>query len=129
MFKTYKFQTRGIGVITTDFIKENSQVGIYFEKPSTSKKLVRHIYDGWFETSLLGRYVNHSNKPNCIPLLQKSNIVLISVQDILPNHEITINYFDIVTLLNLPDSEITKHGIKDYQYVDENIELIDKKLF
>lgn len=129
MLKTFKFQTRGIGVITTDFIKQNSEVGIYFEKPSTSTKIVRHIYDGWFETSLLGRYVNHSNNPNCIPLFKESKIVLITTQDILPSHEITINYFDIVTLLNLPDSEITKHGIKDYQYVDENIDLIGKKLF
>ena len=126
--KTHIFKTRGIGVVTTAYIVKDTRIGIYLETTPKGTNIRRHIYNGWFETPLLGRYVNHSNTPNCTPLLLKSNILLNSICNILPNQEITINYFDIVSLINLPESELIRHGIKHFEYIEEKVDLFNSKL-
>lgn len=121
MFKLYKFKTRGIGVISTILIPKNSVVGNYFENPPTHSKLVSHIYNGWFETPILGRYLNHSEIPNCDVSLKSDRLELISNKDILPNQEITVNYFDVANILEMPEDVIQKHQITNFSYVEEII--------
>lgn len=122
MFKLYKFKTRGIGVISTQLILKNSIIGNYLENPSKQNKIVRHIYNGWFETPILGRYLNHNENSNCYLSLKSDRLELISNKDILPNQEITVNYFDVVNLLKMPEDIIQKHQIDNFSYVEENIE-------
>jgi uncharacterized protein len=40
----------------------------------------------------LGRYVNHSCKPNAEPVLRKGKMVLVALQPIAPGDEITFDY-------------------------------------
>jgi hypothetical protein len=124
--KIFKFKSRGHGLVATQDIKHKTFIGNYFEKDHQSNEIPRYIYDGWFEHPFFGRYINHNKTPNCNLILNGDYIQLIANQDILKNKEITVNYFDIVDLLNLPESEVKKHGIVDFEYIIEDIDL-DKK--
>ena len=124
--KIFKFKSRGHGLVTTQNINPKSFIGNYFEKEHQSYEIPRHIYDGWFEHPFFGRYINHNKTPNCNLVLNKNCIQVISNQNILKNEEITVNYFEIVDILNLPECEVEKHGIKDFEYITEYIDL-DKK--
>ena len=126
MLKIFKFKTRGNGVITTELIKKDEYIGTYLENPTTSFKVVRHIYDGWFETPLLGRYINHNIESNCNLIKTDNSIKLISKCDILENQEITINYFDVIDLLKIPSDIVLKHGIYNFSYIEENVMVNDK---
>ena len=123
MVKIFKFKTRGHGIVATDDIPTETFIGNYFEKDHKSNEIPRYIYDGWFETPFLGRYVNHNKNSNCKLVLTNDSIKLISKNLINKNEEITINYFDIVHLLNLPEDEVKRHGIVDFDYIEEKIDL------
>ena len=122
MFKLYKFKSRGIGVISTNLIPKNSVIGNYLENPSNHNTLVRHIYNGWFETPMFGRYINHNKNPNCDLILKSDRIEIISNKDILPNQEITVNYFDVVEMLEMPIDVVKRHQIANFNYIEEDIE-------
>jgi uncharacterized protein len=40
----------------------------------------------------LGRYLNHSCRPNCEPVLRKGQVVLVALRDIVPGEELTYDY-------------------------------------
>ena len=128
MIDIFKFKTRGLGVVATKNIPQGTLIGNYFEKDHKSSEIPRYIYDGWFETPFFGRYLNHNRNPNCLLNLNNDVIELISKKDIKRNEELTVNYFDIVNLINLPEYEIKKHGIIDFEYIEEIVDLDDKQL-
>lgn len=127
--KIFKFKTRGHGIVSTEDIKKDTVIGNYFEKKHTSNEIPRYIYNGWFEHPYYGRYINHNRDSNCYLHLNENCIEVISKIDIQKNTEITINYFDIVNMLNMPDEEIKKHGIEDFTYIEEIVDLDKKHLF
>ena len=126
MLKLFKFKTRGIGIITSEVIKKDECIGTYLENPPSTSEIVRHIYNGWFETPLLGRYVNHNINPNCKLTKTDNSLKLISKCNILENQEITINYFDVIDLLKIPSDIVLKHGIHNFSYIEENVMVTDK---
>ena len=128
MIDIFKFKTRGLGVVATKDISQGTLIGNYFEKDHKSSEIPRHIYDGWFETPFFGRYINHNKNSNCLLNLNNDVIELISKTDIKRNDELTVNYFDIVNLIDLPESQIKKHGIVDFEYIEEIVDLDDKQL-
>jgi len=123
MYLTHNFKTRGVGVISSIPILKNTYIGNYFSKTEMITNQSRAIYDGWVETNPLGRYINHKSDSNCKVILDGNFIKLYSIQDIKKWEELTINYMDIIKLINLPNSIIKKYNIVDFEYIDEQISI------
>lgn len=127
MFKRYKFNSRGIGIISSKVIPFNTLVGNYFTKSEPITIESRFIYNGWVETNPLGRYLNHSRNPNCNLILNKDSIEIYTNKEISIFKELTINYMNVVDLIELPESLIDRYSIIDYDYIEEEI-IIQKEL-
>ncbi len=121
MYSLYKFKTRGIGVISTIDIPNGTFIGNYLSKKEQLTSESRLIYDGWIETNPLGRYLNH-NKNSNLRFLKKDDVVEIySNQNILKNTELTVDYTQIIKLINLSDSLVLTYEIFNYDYIEEEI--------
>lgn len=124
MNKLYKFDIRGLGIITTTLIFKNSFIGVYLKQniPTTSNS--RLIYNGWVETNPLGRYINHNRIPNCYIEKVGDSLKLYAKESIEPYTELTINYFTVVNLIDIPKSLYDTLGIYDYDYSEQEIDKI-----
>jgi hypothetical protein len=121
MYSLYKFKTRGIGVVSTINIPKDTLVGNYFSKKEQLTSESRLIYDGWIETNPLGRYLNH-NKNSNLRFLKKDDVIEIYTnQNILKNTELTVDYTQIIKLINLSDSLVLAYEIFNYDYIEEEI--------
>ena len=122
-FKVVDINTRGKGLVTVDTIFPGTSIGIYLSKNLTPIVEGRVLYDGWIESSPIGRYVNHSNTPNCNVSLNGKDIFLISNNVIDYNEEITVNYLEVAQLIDLPESQYDEYGIEDFEYkkIVENV--------
>lgn len=122
-FKVVDIQTRGKGLVTEDTIFPGNPIGIYLSKNLTPIVEGRVLYDGWIESTPIGRYVNHSNSPNCNVSLNGKDIYLISNNVIDYNEEITVNYLEVAQLINLPESKFDEYGIQNFDYIEtkENV--------
>jgi len=121
MFKRYKFNSRGIGIISSKIIPVNTLIGNYFTKKEPITTESRLIYQGWIETNPLGRYLNHNRNSNCNLILNDNIIQIYTNREISVFEELTVNYMSAINLINLPDSLIEKYSIIDYEYIDEDI--------
>ena len=121
MFAKYNFDSRGIGIISTQIIPKGTTIGNYFSKDEDITEEDRIIYNGWVETNPLGRYINHNRDNNCDLLLSGDTIKLVTNRDIRLHEELTVNYLHIIKAINLPDELVKKYDIKDFDYVDEII--------
>jgi hypothetical protein len=123
MYSLYKFQTRGIGVISDMDIIKDTFIGNYFSKNEQLTPNSRLIYNGWVETNPLGRYLNHNINSN-LYLIKKDNVIeLYTNENIFAHTELTINYMDIIELIDLPEHLILEYGISDFNYIEETINL------
>ncbi len=121
MYSLYRFKTRGIGVVSTIDIPNGTFIGNYLSKKEQLTSESRLIYDGWIETNPLGRYLNH-NKNSNLRFLKKDDVVEIySNQNILKNTELTVDYTQIIKLINLSDSLVLTYEIFNYDYIEEEI--------
>jgi hypothetical protein len=127
VYSFYKFNTRGIGIISNKFIVKDTFVGVYCRKDNHFLTIGRYIYDGWFEAPPLGRYINHNADSNLYFLKKDSVIELYTKSNIEKYCELTINYIELSQLLNMPDNLIALYGIMDFNYINENI-IITKKI-
>jgi len=121
MYYLYKFKTRGIGIVSTIDIPMDTFVGNYLSKKEQLTSESRLIYDGWIETNPLGRYLNH-NKNSNLRFLKKDDVIEIYTnQTILKNTELTVDYTQIIKLINLSDSLVLAYEIFNYDYIEEEI--------
>ena len=123
MYIKYNFKTRGVGIISSIPILKNQYIGNYLSRNETITNESRAIYNGWIETNPLGRYLNHNKNSNCIVKLDGDFIKLYSKTDINKSEELTINYLDVIKLIELPENIIKKYQIQDYEYVTEIIQV------
>lgn len=121
MFKKYKFNSRGIGIISSKLIPFDTLIGFYFTKSEPITNESRFIYDGWVETNPLGRYLNHNINANCNLVHNNEAIQIFTNKEINPFEELTINYLDVIDLIKLPKSLIERYSIIDYEYVEEEV--------
>ena len=121
MFKRYKFNSRGIGIISSKIIPFNTLVGNYFTKKEPITSESRLIYEGWIETNPLGRYLNHNRTPNCNLILNNDNIELYTNREISVFEELTVNYLDVIDIIELPIRLKNKYGIYDFDYIEEEV--------
>lgn len=121
MYSLYNFKSRGTGVISTEVIPSNKLIGFYFTKNELVTSESRPIYDGWIETNPLGRYLNHNENPN-LTLIKNENVIELYSNQIIPKHtELTVDYLNVVKLINLPESLILSYEIFNFDYIDEEI--------
>ncbi len=121
MFKTYKFNSRGIGIISSKIIPINTLIGNYFTKKEPITSESRLIYEGWIETNPLGRYLNHNRTPNCNLILNNDIIEIYTNREIYVFEELTVNYLDVIDIIKLPIRLKNKYGIYDFDYIEEEI--------
>lgn len=123
IYSKYNFETRGIGIISNDIILKDTFIGNYLSKSEMVSNESRAIYDGWVETNPLGRYINHNKNFNCKLKIEGDIIQLYTICDVNKWEELTINYLDIIPLINLPQNLVKKYQIKDYDYITEEIKI------
>lgn len=123
IYSKYNFETRGIGIISNDIILKDTFIGNYLSKSEMVSNESRAIYDGWVETNPLGRYINHNKNFNCKLKIEGDIIQLYTICDVNKWEELTINYLDIIPLINLPENLVKKYQIKDYDYITEEIKI------
>ncbi len=121
MFKRYKFNSRGIGIISSKIIPFNTLVGNYFTKKEPITNESRLIYEGWIETNPLGRYLNHNRTPNCNLILKNDIIQIYTNREISVFEELTVNYLDVINIIELPIRLKNKYGIYDFDYIEEEV--------
>jgi hypothetical protein len=123
MFTKYNFESRGLGMIATTPISAKTQIGTYFTKGESVTEENRLIFDGWVESNPLGRYMNHNRNNNCDLYLSGDTINLVTNRDIRTHEELTVNYLHIIKAINLPEELVKKYDIRDFDYVEEIIDI------
>ena len=123
MIQPYKFETRGVGLITDRLIPKGAFVGNYVLKNVPTSPLQRHIFDGWVETDPFGRYLNDDKNSNLEFNLNNEAVEVFARDAIQPYTELTVNYFDLVELLNIPKNIIEEFRIKNFDYEEELIKI------
>jgi hypothetical protein len=126
LYSTYRFKTRGVGIISNTQIIKDTYIGNCGSKFETITKESRIIYDGWIETNPLGRYINHNRASNCKVILDGDFIKLYSITNIDMWEELTINYSDMGNLLKIPETLRKKIGNRDFDYIPEVIKVETK---
>jgi hypothetical protein len=121
MFKKYKFNSRGVGIISSKIIPFNTLIGNYFTKSEPITNKSRLIYEGWVETNPLGRYLNHNRNSNCNLILNKDIIEIYTNREISVFEELTVNYLDVIDIIELPIRLKNKYGIYDFDYIEEEV--------
>jgi len=127
MYCLYNFKTRGIGVISDININADTLIGNYISKNEIISSQSRLIWDGWIETNPLGRYINHNSNSN-LYCVKKNNIIQVySKYEIDKDTELTVNYMEIIKLINLPYELAVSYKIIDFDYIEEKI-VINKSI-
>ncbi len=121
MYSLYKFKTRGIGVISNKKIDKDTFIGNYFTKNEPITNESRLIYEGWVETNPLGRYLNHSRNSNCNLILNGDIIEIYTNKEISIFEELTVNYLDVIDIIELPIRLKNKYRVFDFDYIEENV--------
>jgi hypothetical protein len=121
MIQTYNFKSRGIGIISSKPITQNTFIGNYFTKFETITTNSRLIYNGWIETNPFGRYLNHNRIPNCNLILENDTIKICTNRNINELEELTVNYMYVISLIELPIRLTNKYGVYDFDYMEEEI--------
>lgn len=123
MYSFYKFHSRGIGIISSDLIFKDTLIGEYYSKNIQITVNTRHVYDGWIETTPLGRFLNHNPQSNLRLILEENTVKAYAVEDIAPKTELTVNYIEAADIINLPYSLRVKYNFDNFTYDSENIDI------
>jgi len=104
MFKIRDTGTIGLGVFTTKKLNRGVLVGeVCLKGVKPYINAGRLIHDDWCETHPLGRYINHSSNSNC-DIVQLNDVIdLVTNQFVKIEEELTMNYFDIARMINIPE--------------------------
>jgi len=86
-FKIRKSKISGKGVFAKDNINKNSVIGLGFKKIKNTKNP-----DEDYTRTNLGKYINHSKKPNVKLLKLNNKFFIISIKEIAKNNELFIDY-------------------------------------
>ena len=71
----------GLGVFAAKEIRQDTELG------------VSHIeFENELYRTPLGGFINHSDKPNCVRIKKGNKWLLKTIEDIMPNNELTLTY-------------------------------------
>ena len=102
--------TKGKSLFSNRSFKKGEEVGKYLSKTKTLNG--RQIDDLW-ETDVIGRYANHSSKPNTKAIKKNGEVILIAVRDIDKDQEVTLEYGSIEKMLGVDKGSFLLDGFVD----------------
>ena len=94
-----KTPKKGYSLFSKKEINKNEEIGKLISK--TQKNNERELSKGFFETNIIGRYINHSNNPNTKAKSKNDEYFLVSIKHIKKDQEITIDYGLIEKILGV----------------------------
>ena len=98
-FMVKKTPKKGMSLFSKNDISEGDTVGKLLSK--TQGENEREILEDLYETNVIGRYINHSSKPNTKPKMKGEEVFLVSTKNIKGGDEITIDYGELEKLLGV----------------------------
>lgn len=88
-------------VFSNKIFNENEIIGEYIS--SSHSDIGRRLYNGMYETDILGRYCNHSDVPNTRLLkVNDDSVILIANCEIQIGCEIVVNYKEVEIMVGVP---------------------------
>ena len=98
-FKVEKTPEKGYSLFSERDFRKGDKVGMLLSL--TPSKNGREVQEGLFETDVIGRFINHSSKPNTEPKKKGKEVVLYATRDIKEGDEITLHYGDVEKMLDV----------------------------
>lgn len=102
---------KGYSLISKKNIKKGDKVGTLLS--TTPSKNGREVQEGLYETNVIGRYINHSSKPNTEARKDGKEVVLYSIKDINEGDEILVDYSTIEKMLGVLPGTFLEDDFKD----------------
>lgn len=110
-FLVKKIPVKGYSLFSKKNLEEGQRVG----KVLTKKKgeIGRKLTEEFYETDMIGRYINHSFKPNTIVKIYEGEYHLFANQKINEGDEITVDYSSIEDLFGFEKNSIWNNNFVD----------------
>ncbi len=113
-FTLIVIQGRGTGVFSNEYLNTEDLIGVYVEnKPN---KVGRKLTDTLWESDPLGRFCNHSERPNATLVQTETGYNLYANRPIDKGDEITVSYHVVEFKLGRPKGEYYKPGFTEKVY-------------
>jgi hypothetical protein len=107
-------QGRGTGVFSNEYLNTEDLVGVFLEdKPN---KLGRRLTGTLWESNMLGRFCNHSERPNTSLVQTEVGYNLYANRPIDIGDEVTVSYHVVEYKLGRPKGEYYRAGFTDINY-------------
>lgn len=105
---------KGVGVFSNKYFNVEDLIGVYLEnKPS---KLGRKLTDTLWESDPLGRFCNHSERPNTTLVQTETGYNLYANRPIERGDEVTVSYHVVEYKLERPRGEYFKPSFISNDY-------------
>lgn len=106
--------TKGKSLFSNRSFKKGEEVGKLLSKTKTlNGRPIWQIEEKLWETDVIGRYINHSSKPNTKASVRDGEVFLTAVRDINKDEEITLNYSSIEKMLGVDKGSFLLDGFVD----------------
>jgi len=104
MYKLGESNIHGYGLIATENIKANTDVGLsHIGIGIINERIVAG------ETTDIGRFQNHSNTNNCVNKIVGKDLHMFTINDVKCGDELTINFYENTDIcINIENSESWK---------------------
>ena len=102
---------KGQSLFSKKKFKKGDKVGTLLS--TTPSKNGREVQEGLYETNVIGRYINHSSKPNTEARKDGKEVVLYSIKDINEGDEILVDYSTIEKMLGVLPGTYLEDDFKD----------------
>jgi len=106
-----KTPKKGYSLFSKKEINKNEEIGKIISKTQNNNE--RELSKGFFETRIIGRYINHSNNPNTKLKSKNDEYFLVAIKNIKKDQEITVNYGLIEKILGVKTGTFLLNGFLD----------------
>ena len=110
-FMVKKTPKKGLSLFAKNDIKKGDTVGKLLS--NTPSKNGRQVQEDLYETNIIGRYINHSSKPNTEPKKKGGEVFLVSIKNINENDEVTLDYEKVEKMLGVLPGTFLDEGFID----------------
>ena len=98
-FMVKKTPKKGMSLFSKNDISKGDTVGKLLSK--TPSKNGREVQEDLYETNIIGRYINHSSKPNTKPKMKGGEVFLVCTKNIKEGDEVTLDYSEVEKMLGV----------------------------
>ena len=105
---------KGMSLFSNKDVKKGEEVGKLLSKTKTlNGRPIWQIEEKLWETDVIGRYINHSSKPNTKAVRKNGEVILIALRDIDKDQEVTLEYGSIEKMLGVDKGSFLLDGFVD----------------